>query len=56
MITRKTKYGYRFTAQNKEDSDDLLKLMKRLAGEDCEEDSEEDHKIPEHKDNAVEEL
>ena len=46
MIAKKTKHGYRFTAQNKEDSDDLLKLMKVLSGEDC----EEDPKIPEHKD------
>lgn len=54
MITRKTKDGYRFTAQNKKDSNDLLKLMKTLSGEDCEEDCEEDHKISEDKDNVPE--
>lgn len=48
MKMRKTKHGYCFTAQNKKDSEDLLRLMNVLAGEDC----EEDHKIPEHKDNA----
>lgn len=48
MKMRKTKHGYCFTAQNKKDSDGLLRLMNILAGEDCEEDPE----ILEHKDNA----
>ena len=46
MKTRKTKHGYCFTAQNKKDSEGLLRLMNVLAGKSCEEDPE----IPEHKD------